>query len=80
MARKATAAADAAAKLAPRGEGKGGDWRNLPRAALLAWLLDRPTVADAAHSRVPREPGEGREEYLRRLYGPAKRGGKAAQK
>ena len=76
MARKAKPAADAGAKLAPRGEGKGGDWRGLPRAELLAWLLARPTVADAAHSQVPREAGEGREAYLRRLYGPAKRSAK----
>ena len=65
-------AANANAPLAPRTPGAGGDWRALPRAALLAWLLARPTVADAAWTRVPREPGEDRADFVRRVLGPAR--------
>jgi len=66
-------AADTAAPLAPRGEGRGGDWRALPRGPLHAWLAARPTVADAAWTRVAREPGEARPAFLVRVLGPLPR-------
>ena len=71
--RRGGPAADTSARLAPTTPGRGGEWRALPRAALLAWLDARPTVADAAWTRVPREPGEARAVFLQRVLGPAKR-------
>jgi ribonuclease HI len=60
-----------AGKLAPKAGGAA--WRSLPRARLLAHLLATPQIADAAHTAETRKPGESREAFLRRLYGPAKR-------
>jgi probable phosphoglycerate mutase len=57
-----------AGKLAPKAGGAA--WRSLPRARLLAHLLATPQIADAAHTAEPRKPGESREAFLRRLYGP----------
>ena len=58
-----------AGKLAPKTGGAA--WRSLPRASLLAHLLATPQIADAAHTAEARKPGESRETFLRRLYGPA---------
>ena len=58
-----------AGKLAPKAGGAA--WRSLPRDRLLAHLLATPQIADAAHTAETRKPGESREAFLRRLYGPA---------
>lgn len=42
-------------------------WRDLPKAKKAQYLLDHPSITDIAWTDEKREPGETREEFIRRI-------------
>lgn len=44
-------------------------WKDLSRAKKRDYLLEHPTVPDAAHTDEKREKGESRTDFIRRIYG-----------
>ena len=45
-------------------------WQDLPSPELAEYLLSHPTIADQAWTDEPREDGENRTSFIRRLLGP----------
>lgn len=69
MSAKSNRAPKARGTLAPKAGG-GGTWRELRGPALAAFLLSRPTIADAAWcGAAKRRAGETRADFVVRLCG-----------
>lgn len=49
------------------------NWRELSKSKKLAFLLAHPTIADSAHTDEKRLDGESRSDFLKRIYGRAKK-------